>query len=241
MKKLFFVTALLFSAVSFSSAQAIKTGFNFVNMGNEKQYAKSKVLARYQLGFEFKGAELSDRLSLKPEILLSWQGQNFSYEETFNVFKGKRKIATNYKDKLTYFQLPLLLEAKIMDNLLLEFGPSVGLLLSAKRSGETIITDSDSTGKQTLQTQFSESVRYGSKDNFPDGQVSFNKRPVSTFDAALNLGGKYKITDNIGIGVRYSYGLTDVFKNNYPFKGASSGRQVNKYLQVSVLYYFGSK
>jgi hypothetical protein len=235
MKKIFFLTTLLFSVIHLSFAQVLKTGLNFSDMTNELQYTKSKLLVRYQLGWEFKAQKLSEKLTLNPEFILSWQGQKYFYEETFDIGSNTRKLTTDYKDKLTYLQLPILLNASISDKLIVEFGPSGGLLLSARRAGETKAVTYDSTGATLSQNVFSEDVRYNDPVKFPDG--SFRKNPVCRFDAALNLGVKYKLTNSFGIGLRYSYGLVDVFRNSYPFKGASSSREVNKYLQVSILYF----
>ncbi len=239
MKKIIVITALLFSVVSIASSQALKAGFNFSNMSNETQHVKSKLLFRCHVGFEFKATELSSKLSFVPELSLSWQGQKYSYEESFKVGPvNTRKMETDYKDKLTYLQLPLMLNATLSDKLALEFGPSGGILLSAKRKGKTVATTTDSLGNEFLTNEFIEDGSYGDKEKFPDGSEILKKRPVSRFDASLNIGAKYKLTDNIKVGVRYSYGLVDVFRNMYPFKGASSSSEVNKYLQVSVTYCF---
>lgn len=84
---------------------------------------------------------------------------------------------------LTYLNIPVMVGYKIgaVKGLSLEVGPQLGFLMGAKYDGETDM---------------------GNGDKFKDYFKSTN--------FSLNLGAGYEVTENIGVGLRYSIGMSGI-------------------------------
>jgi hypothetical protein len=216
---------------------ALRTGFNLSRLSSEQPHTKTNMVLRYHLGVSFRGFKLGENTQVKPELLLSWRGQNFKYDETFDIGVDSRKIETEYKDKFTYLDWMWPVNFTLSSKIYMEMGLYGGLRLSGKKKGETTVTDSGTSSKTDT---YSEDGKYGDKDLFPDGQdgLLFN-RPLAILDGGLIAGGGYKFTDKISFALRYQYGLVDVFRNNYPFKAATKGFQGFQVIQFSTLVNLG--
>ena len=129
----------------------------------------------------------------------------FIQPELLLSFEGAKD--KDFDDKpisLTYLNIPVMIGYNIgaIKGLSLEAGPQLGFLLGAKYDGETDM---------------------GSGDKFKDQFKSTN--------FSLNLGAGYAINDNIGLGLRYSLGLSSIADDS-----GSDVKQNN--FQLSVSYKF---
>ena len=122
MKKLFTITITL---VAFAvNAQNItigaKSGLNFAGItGDNADELELSGRTSIHIGGTLE-VEIFDSFSIQAELLYSGQG----YSEEFGD--------VDYKAKLDYINLPLLVRYHVEDDLFVEVGPQVGLLISAK-------------------------------------------------------------------------------------------------------------
>jgi hypothetical protein len=163
MKKLFLV-AVVFSAVVTTRAQhphwGIKGGINVSNL--DVQHGSDP---NHKVGIHLGGLahiHLSEHFALQPELMYSNQGA----ERTSGNIE--------YKTKLHYVNLPVLLQFMTGSGFRLQTGPQVGALISAKSKVNDTETDVDDSYKT------------------PDFSWSFGASYVSMkglgFDARYNLG-----------------------------------------------------
>lgn len=120
-------------------------------------------------------------------------GDSMSFQPEFNfTTKGSEITYNNLFDSgkrkftLSYLEVPVLIKANVTKNFNLHFGPYLAFLVNSK------IKNVSSDGSYT-NTDLDE-------DNF------------NRFDAGLSGGLGFDF-DNIGIGLRYNYGLTTVGKD----------------------------
>ncbi|MFN2458822.1 MAG: porin family protein, partial [Chitinophagaceae bacterium] len=109
-------------------------------------------------------------LSFQPELVYSAEG-------TKDEFDGD-----NYKLKLNYLNIPLMLQYNTAGGFYAETGPQIGFLLSAKTEVET-------SGDE---------VEEDVKDQFKSTNFSWG------------LGVGFKMSSGMGIGARYNFGLSDI-------------------------------
>jgi opacity protein-like surface antigen len=83
--------------------------------------------------------------------------------------------------KFDYINVPLMLKYKIAEKFYLEAGPQIGFLTSAK--GES---------------------------NYPGEMDEDLKDFVKSTDFSLNLGASFDLMDNIFVGARYTFGLSNI-------------------------------
>lgn len=88
--------------------------------------------------------------------------------------------------KLDYITIPIQGKFEFIKNLTFDFGPQIGFLINS--SGE-IVNSYENNGEEVEITD------------------------VNKIDFALNGGFTYKFSDKIFLQTKYSYGLTEVFKN----------------------------
>ena len=199
MKKLFAMALL--SAISFTT---FAQNFNFGIQGGPNFSKISKTFLNkndndletdYLVGFHA-GVYLTlgvDVISIQPEANFSTKG--------FNRNEG----LFDYRTRLNYLDLPILIQSKVADNIYLFAGPQVSLLLSQKTSGKF---SNGNGGSITLSNN--------NTDDFKTGEGSF------VFGAKVKIG-------NINVGARYNFGLTDVYKND-----PSEEKARNNWAQVTL-------
>lgn len=231
---------MVLGALSVSAQAGFKIGTNLANVDEDNLYVKSKFLPRLQLGFAFGPIKLSKKTNITTELLTTWKGQHVLYEETFELVQTQRIVKSDYKDKFTYLEMPVLIATKATDRLTVQFGAIVGMRLSGVKKGKTTISVYDRTAKTTNDQQYSEDSKYSDKDKYPSGAEGLFNRPVRILEAGLAVGATYRFTNKVAFYGRYYHGLTDVFNNHYPFKNASSSRELNRGIQFGVLFLFKS-
>lgn len=128
MKKLLLLVAVATFGFSGVYAQGdlkfgVKAGANIATLTGDVENLTSK------FAFHIGGVveiPITDKLSFQPELLYSSQGAE--YDEGL----GFGAVSANAKIKLDYVNVPLIAKYYVIDNLGVEFGPLVGILVSAK-------------------------------------------------------------------------------------------------------------
>ncbi len=149
----------------------LKTGMNISTLNGDDTENFDARTGLFFGGF----AELcvSNDFAIQPELLYSMQGIKFSsegYDVTF---------------KLDYLNVPVMGKFKLSDDLIVEAGPQVGILLSAKEEFK-------SSG---------DSFEDDAKDDYKD------------IDFGANVGLVYQFEGGLNIGARYNLGLSKVDEN----------------------------
>lgn len=129
---------------------------------------------------------LAGDLSLRPELLFSRKGLEYSYSAL-----GQ---SIGYTDKLSYLTLPVSLTYRVHAGpaaLVLGAGPYVGVLVNAERTGSAKVLGSLFTRTGDLN------IGSGDNDDY------------QTVDAGLNFQGLVEV-DRVFVGAHYGLGLTNV-------------------------------
>ncbi len=171
MKKVLFVS--VFAVLTLSSCVChnlgLKSGLNVSTItGDETDNLESKI------GFFFGGfAELcvSSEIAIQPELLFSRQGAKYTQSEGFD---GELK--------LDYLNVPVMGKIKITEELMVEAGPQVGFLLSAKN-------------------------KFESPGNSGEDDI---KDEVKGIDFGANVGLAYQFENGLNLGARYNLGLSNI-------------------------------
>ncbi len=124
---------------------------------------------------------LSSKLAFQPEVIFSTQGYNEKYKTIF--------VSRDTDVKLSYVNIPLEFQYKIMEKLYIETGPQIGFLLSAK-------ADDTYTSLLTNTTTAQKNVDF-KKDS--------NKHMIS-----YTFGAGYLVTNNLSVSLRYNLGITQI-------------------------------
>lgn len=147
-------------------AFAAKAGFNLSSLGGDSRYDYAA-----KPGFHIGGLveiPFSDEILLQPEALLSFQGNGAYFDEDIN---------------LLYLSIPLIAKYNVWDELYVEAGPQLGLLLSNNIDRET----------------------YGnSYVNDPD---------VNSLDVGLAIGAGYRLDENFYFQIRFNPGFVNVIED----------------------------
>lgn len=186
MKKIILST-LLVLAFGFTYAQkaqfGLKGGLNSSTFVGDTEGMDFKPRVGFNVG-AFAAIELSEKITLQPEILFSTQGAEAQNVEAFvngSIYTGDVKF------NLSYINIPVMFKYYVADKFNLEAGPQIGFLTSAETS--------------TKLDGFSQTVDQDAKDYF------------ESVDFGFNLGAGYDFTKNVSAGIRYNIGLSNVFKN----------------------------
>ncbi|WP_158850504.1 porin family protein [Algibacter sp. L1A34] len=139
-----------------------------------------------KIGFHLGGfvkLPISERILIKPELIYSQQGSNFStngsnYSAPDDVFiRG----GINGKINESLVLIPIILEYKLNKKLSLEFGPQFGLTLNREIEYEN--------------------------SSFDQGFLKNDDK--ETFEFGIGLGLGYSISSDLGISLRYNYGIIE--------------------------------
>ena len=165
----------------------IKAGFNYATLTKqidfpiEEQSSGSPRISFH--GGVFINIRVYKKLSFQPEVLLSLQGYNEKY--THPDYSNDRKI------HLTYINVPLLFQYKIIDQLFVEAGPQLGFAISAKYDQKYYNTTSQITTEQ--------------KDINLINTTQFNKHSFG-----VNYGLGYNFTKNLFVNIRYNQAISEI-------------------------------
>jgi opacity protein-like surface antigen len=182
LKKISVIAALSLSSLTF--AQEIKFGAT-AGFGMSTIQGDSTDTAELGLAYSLGALAIIDlgAIELQPEAVFSSRGYGVKDQE------GIENLGVH----LNYIDVNILGNYAITPELSVLVGPQVGFLLAA-RSNYTVTSE-------------------GGQGDSSKGDKSVDvKENLNTIDFGLILGGQFDITSNIFIGVRTTYGLTDVSK-----------------------------
>ena len=234
MKKLLFAIALL-GLWNSSKAQTtlrvgVKAGSHFSNVaGDVAHYTNSKNPDKVYLqrdnvegifGFHAGGfavMPLSERFSLRPEILYTGKGYTFTQtRETVELFGDK--VEEEYKFRSHYIEVPLLGQLKA-GNFYLEAGPALSFLVAAEEDLKQKYT-SPEWPEQTTEERH---------------QRTSSTKGTRRVNLGYAVGAGYELQNGLGIGLRYSSDLTSIAQNKHHGETINARNSV---IQLSLSYTF---
>ncbi len=189
MKKTCLFIALLTTittSAQLDNSFGIKAGTNYSQfIGDSDDIYKGKI--GYYVGGYF-NIGLSDKLSLRPELMMVNQGTKFSRSVPYGLGPdlNNENMESNLND--LSILIPVTFRYELVGRLFLELGPQVGYLV--KRT------------EVFKKTPFDSSVE-GAKSKYPLSQFD-------RFDFGLNGGLGFDLTDRLELNARYSWGLIEL-------------------------------
>lgn len=192
-----------------------RLGLNLANISGD--YGDSEapsMLTSFYLGAAF-NYELSDKLSLAPELNFSVKGSRSNYETTFTFFGVTTSSKVDVKSSLSYIEVPILISYKLSDALSVKAGPYVGLLMGAKAKGTTESTVDGVTTTADID------------DDSKDG--------LAGTDFGLGLGLAYGMESGLGFEARFSQGLSNIVDVD-----GVDDKFSNRVISVGVFYMLGN-
>ncbi len=166
----------------------LEGGFNF---SDNSQFEASKRLTSFNLGFYF-DFRLKNQWNIYTGVLVKAKLGDNKLTSNDLDFLGIEPYPENgtYSQKINYFIVPALLKYNFENRMYLELGPQFGLMYKS-------------------WVEFNSDV-----ENREIKIKDFNKDQINRLDAGLTLGTGYKLMPEAGmtIGLKYYYGLTNVYK-----------------------------
>ncbi|MBX2961198.1 MAG: PorT family protein [Cyclobacteriaceae bacterium] len=226
MKKLVLLTLLVALFGTVVNAQVkigVMGGPSFVNFtGSEiKEWgsldSEPSMKVKFHLGFYFI-YPINDQLSIEARILYSAKGPQYSGnaqeydDQTFEMYSGTKTITK----QLSYLELPILVNYKVHEKIVLFAGPQVGFRLAANARSEFTGT---SQGGSTLTTD----------------KTSNQNDYYSGIDFGLLVGIGYELSDKLGVNLAYNPGLSKIAQ--YEYEGEVTKYDVkNSAILISLRY-----
>ncbi len=207
--------AFFFFSISCIQAQqntvsyGVKAGVNLSTITGEEIFDRTKPKIGFHLGGILE-VPLSDRFSLQPELLYSYQGSKF--EREIEIFSETDLFVPTVKNtlKLSYLVVPVLGKYYFTDYFSFEFGPQLGILLSAKDKTEAI-------------------------PELQQGEIEIDaKNAYESVDLGFKLGLGYKLDSGMFFQGAYTLGATMINKFEGPFDETNR----NSLFQVSTGFVF---
>jgi hypothetical protein len=172
MKKISILICILMMSVVALAQHApvfgVKAGVNLANWNSENENVEYDMKTGFHVG-GLAHIHLSPQWALQPELQYSSQGSITD--------KG---TSNEYKWKLDYVNVPIMVQYMFDNGFRFEAGPQVGLLVDAKQIDEN------------------------------DNKEDIDKDEFSTADFSLGVGLNYLTYSGFGIGARYNHGFTDI-------------------------------
>lgn len=181
----------------------LEGGFNWSKIS---EMETNKSLGTFNLGFYF-DIRLKEQWSLYTGVLVK---SNLGVNELSDndlKFLGTDVYEENgdYSQEMRYFLVPALLKYNFENKIYIEAGPQFGLMYNAWVEFNSNVDGKDATIKE------------------------YNKDNLNRFDAGIMVGFGYKLNKNNGMsfGVKYYYGLLDVYKEREGTKNSSIFLKMN--------------
>ncbi len=207
MKKTLLITALFLGMMSLKAQEA---HFGIRAAGSFTKYKASgngasgyNDFSKGKMNFEIGAVGeflLNDQFAIAPE--LNYAGSGDKLELIDGDLKDVKILST------AYIQIPVMVKYYLNDNLSLNFGPQIGMLMSAQGTSKITI-DGDT-----------ETVTENIKNEYNSNEFGFN------------LGGSFKMDNGLFIDVRYFMGMSNLDKYSHDSSLKSSG------IKFGVGYYF---
>lgn len=128
---------------------------------------------------------------------------------TYNSGKSHNQL------NLDYIQVPIMFQVRPVKQFYIEAGPQFGFLVNAKAKGDVAVGN-NIAANTTLDV----------------------KDQTKSFNFGLGAGLGYDITENIGIGARYNFGLSDINKNGNTNINNPDNKNRLRNFQVSAYFKF---
>ncbi|MDH6253734.1 outer membrane immunogenic protein [Chryseobacterium sp. H1D6B] len=183
----------------------VKGGMNVSSLSKGADLDDSKSKIGFNAGV-FANIPVGSSFSVQPEVIYNDLGSKVTRK--YSAFGNDYKA--DYSRNLGYVAVPVMFQYNATPEFYLEAGPEFGFLVSAKDKFKS------STNGNSSDTQI----------------ATLDKSDFNTFNFGIGLGAGYYFTQNLGLTVRYTAGLTDIYKNN-------NGDAVrNNVFQVGLAYKF---
>ena len=147
---------------------------------------------------------------------------NFSIQPEVLYSQEGAKVTRTYnsakissKLNLDYVQVPIMFQVRPVKQFYIEAGPQFGFLVNAKAKGDLAVGNNN-VANTTLDV----------------------KDQTKSFNFGLGAGLGYDITENIGIGARYNFGLSDINKNGNTNINNPDNKNRLRNFQVSAYFKF---
>lgn len=166
----------------------LEGGFNWSDIAGLEA---DKRLSTFNLGFYF-DFRLKNQWNIYTGVLVkSKLGDDYLTANDLD-FLGIEpyEVEGHYSQKINYFIVPALLKYNFENRMYLELGPQFGLMYKSW-------------------------VEFNSDEDNREIKIKdFNKDKINRLDAGLTLGTGYKLLPETGmtVGIKYYYGLTNVYK-----------------------------
>lgn len=212
MKKILTLLSALFCLSSmFSQFQyGAKAGLNYnVVSVNIKQGSTTDVDNPSGIGFHvggYFGYALNEKLSVRPELLFSScrtheKSESSMTSQSFDIDTGASiniTTTTEEEDKssFNYLEIPVLADYSISENISIQAGPSIGLLMGYKNEASYVETIKYSNGDPTETSSYS--------------GTSTSKVGLNSLNLGVALGGIYQMDSGLNFGLRYQRGLSSI-------------------------------
>ncbi|WP_417196359.1 porin family protein [Bizionia sp.] len=149
---------------------------------------------------------ITERLSIQPEVMYSGQGFDVREIDQDNVFDTD----DNIEYQLDYIQVPVLVKVYLVEGLSVEAGPQFGFKIH-------------------------EELDFQPNSDGGDIEINQDDSYIKDFDTSLALGAAYKFDNGFFVNGRYTFGLTDIFKDDTVFENLDAK---NALWQVGVGFMF---
>lgn len=167
----------------------LEGGINWANISNLNNDGSVR---NYNLGFYF-DITLKERLHLDTGVLVksTLGANNLSSEDLTFLEIPTESEPGNYNQELRYFIVPVLLKYSLKNRIYFEGGPQIGWM----RKGFVEFNYDD--GNEEIRIRRS------------------NSDAINKIDAGITLGTGYRLMKNDGmtLGIKYYFGMVDVYKN----------------------------
>lgn len=191
MKKVFLVAAMAVVSVTSIYAQSDSKTVQFgvkggVNFSTitSDEFNDLKSRTSFNVGL-LAEIPITERISIQPEVMYSGQGFDVREIDQDNVFDTDENI----EYQLDYIQAPILVKVYLIEGLSVEAGPQFGFKIH-----EELDFDPNSDGG--------------------DVEVDRDDSYIKDFDTSLAVGAAYKFNNGFFVNARYTFGLTNIFKDN---------------------------
>ena len=166
----------------------LEGGFNYSDIS---ELEANKRLSSFNLGFYF-DFRLKNHWNIYTGVLVKAKmgDDRLSLDDLNFLGIAPYDVDGHYSQKINYFIVPALLKYNFENRMYLEFGPQFGLMYKSW-------------------------VEFNSDEDNRDIKIKdFNKDNINRLDAGLTLGTGYKLMPETGmtIGLKYYYGLANVYK-----------------------------
>lgn len=150
----------------------------------------------FNLGL-FMEIPINERFSFQPEVLYSGQGFTAISRDQNNIFD----VDDNVEYQLSYIQVPLMAKVYLIKGLYAEAGPQFGFKVK-------------------------EEIDYKPASDGGDLEIDSDESYIKNFDTSLAFGAGYKFDNGFSVSGRYTYGLTNIYKDDTLFQNVDAKNSV---------------